>query len=170
MRKANPAAAVRGFLDALNAQYVGGVDGAIGKWKDSGASTEGIDVDRLEGRVREATNAANEKWPSQVSRPAAAQRRIIVFDAIEKVRGELLGAAVVPSVAELNALADQQENNALADQPPLAVRMSLTHRDRNMGLEPRELGLTRPVIEHLKFSTYLGGLHLTSTKNDSFEC
>ena len=70
---ANPAAA-QGFLDALTAEYVDGVDEAVGKWEDSGASAEGIDVEDFEERVREARDAAEE---------------------IATIRGELLGNATM---------------------------------------------------------------------------
>ncbi len=81
-------AVVRGFLDALTAEYVKGVHEAVSQWEDYSVGMSmawidqrrrRIDVERLEGRVRKARNAAEE---------------------ISKIRAELLGEVSVPTDAD----------------------------------------------------------------------
>ena len=52
--------AIEGFLGALTAEYVDGVDCGVGNWLDSGADANGINVDLYETRVRGAEDPAAE--------------------------------------------------------------------------------------------------------------
>ena len=49
-----------GILSALTFEYVDGKNGAVGAYIDSGAATAGVDIDRLEDRVRDANNPRDE--------------------------------------------------------------------------------------------------------------